>query len=240
MILHCKVTKSTAAAIAKMLNVPAVNPYKEYIPHKDKVVRWGVSKGLGYTPVKVLNKMNAVKKAINKYTAINTFIENGVRTSPLSKIVPCVGRSFKHTQGQNFWLCWEESQIETASAEGSEYFIEYIPVKQEYRVHVIGGKAVFVQKKYKQDRMSTAFMGIQGFQDYWCYEMYSLGVISTDAVNTAVNAVKALGLDFGGVDLLISMKDGRAYVAEVNTGPCLPNADTRKPYIDYFKLQMGW
>jgi glutathione synthase/RimK-type ligase-like ATP-grasp enzyme len=216
------------------MGILGVNPYGTPAPHESKVIRWGVGCGIGYVPSKVLNKQVAVNNAIDKNKAIQLFNLHGVRTARYTGTAPCVGRTFEHTQGQNFWLCWQHDQIYSAKQEGAQYFIEYIPIKQEYRVHVLGGQIAFVQRKYQSDRISTAFMGIQGFSNNWHKNIFT-GAVSNDIKTTSINAVKALGLDFGGVDILVSINDDKAYVAEVNTGPALPTEEVRAPYIQFFK-----
>ena len=243
MIVYCRTTKDTARLLAEDLGMPCYNPHGETNGGKSKyVIRWGTGGGLGYIPETVLNKMAAVKKAVNKLGSIKLFNTAGVRTATLFKegftTTPCVGRSIEHTQGQNFWLCWAPDQIHTAKLEGAEYFIDYIPIKQEYRVHVMDGKVVFCQRKYPKDRVSSAFMGIQGFSNGWHRHAFD-GAVSKDIKDTARDAVAALGLDFGGVDVLISQTDNLAYVAEVNTGPALPTEEVRKFYTNYFTKKLG-
>ena len=238
-ILYCKTTSDTALKLAEKLGIPSYNPYQAdgTLGRPTKVIRWGVGCGIGYVPRLVLNKMKAVNNAVNKLAAIDLFNVKNVRTAARTNEVPCVGRTREHTQGQNFWLCWEEEQVETAAQEGAEYFIEYIPIKQEYRVHVIENEVAFIQRKYPKDRVSTAFMGVQGFSNQWHKKVYT-GRVSGDVKTTAVDAVKALGLDFGGVDILVSMKNNKAYVAEVNTGPALHSDVVLAPYVKYFKAKL--
>jgi len=241
-IVYCRTTKDTAKLLAQDLGMPCYNPHGTGGDKSKYVIRWGTAAGLGYTPEVVLNKMNVVKKAVNKLGSIKLFMAHDVRTAKLFNkgfiITPCVGRSIEHTQGQNFWLCWEDGQIGTAQEEGAEYFIEYIPIKQEYRVHVMDGKVHFVQRKYPKDRVSSAFMGIQGFSNGWHKHAFE-GMVSKDVTTTAKNALAALGLDFGGVDILVSQTDDLAYVAEVNTGPALPTEEVRKFYTKYFTKKLG-
>ena len=239
MLLYCKITDTTGIKLAEDMGIPSINGYQHRLrEHYPFIIRWGVGCGIGYVPQVVVNKMNAVNNAVNKYKAITLFNEGGVRTAPFTDQVPVVGRTREHTQGQNFWLCWEQSQVDGARRDGAEYFIKYIPVKQEFRVHVLGGEVGFVQRKYQRNRSTSAFMGIQGFTDSWHREIYEGRDVTQDLKDTAVKAVEALGLDFGGVDLIVSLDDGLSYVCEVNTGPALPHPRVRAPYIAYFRKRM--
>ena len=52
----------------------------------------------------------------------------------------------------------------------------------------------------------------------------------------AVNAVKALGLDFGAVDIIYNEKENQYYVLEVNTAPGLEGTTLIKYAERFSKL----
>ena len=235
-LLYSNITKETGMALAVALNISHGDIFTE---RHNKVVRWGNSDGIGYTPQLVINKQIPLQRAINKDLATNLFHTNGIRCPERTEDAPCVGRSIHHTQGQNFWLCWENEQVRSAKEEGAEYFIRYIPIKQEYRVHIIGGRASYVQKKYAHTRVSTSFMGIQGFRNEWHKRKLAITEVSRDIITQSINAVACLSLDFGGVDIVVSLNDNLSYVLEVNTGPSLPNEITMEPYLEYFRERLG-
>lgn len=88
-------------------------------------------------------------------------------------------------------------------------------VGREYRVHVIGGKVVRVQKRYKQEDDNPIRSHDNG------YTFITNGFRRPNGLKKiAVNAVSALGLDFGAVDVVNAMgRNGerRPRVLEVNT-----------------------
>jgi D-alanine-D-alanine ligase-like ATP-grasp enzyme len=55
----------------------------------------------------------------------------------------------------------------------------------------------------------------------------------------AVRAIKALGLDFGAVDIIWNDKQQKAYVLEVNTAPGLEGS-TVDDYARGFRNLIGW
>ncbi|MNL18562.1 hypothetical protein D3C87_1397120 [compost metagenome] len=59
------------------------------------------------------------------------------------------------------------------------------------------------------------------------------GITPPDVLVQAVNAVKALGLDFGAVDVIFNDKEQKAYVLEVNTAPGLAG-ETLQGYVKRF------
>lgn len=88
-------------------------------------------------------------------------------------------------------------------------------VGREYRVHVIGGKVVRVQKRYKETDDNPIRSHDNG------YTFITGGFKRPKGLKKiAVNAVSALGLDFGAVDVVNAMGtngERRPRVLEVNT-----------------------
>lgn len=97
----------------------------------------------------------------------------------------------------------------------------YIKKRKEYRVHVINGQAVAVyEKRRKVGQQSDPI--IRSHRRGWVF--CKLNVSEPDGLRElAVNAVRALGLDFGGVDVIWNEKQNRCYVLEINTAPGLCN-----------------
>lgn len=237
-LVYHRITEESGKAIAEELDIPHGESVRGRPTH---LIRWGNGFGIGYTPRVVVNKKDAIGKCVNKELSTRIFRDSGVKvpeylTRPRAV---CVGRSVQHTQGQNFWLCWEDSQVATAREEGAEYFIKYIPIKQEWRVHVINGEVAYVQRKYARDRVSTSFMGIQGFRDDWHTVCLDPSLAGVEVCTQAINAVAALGLDFGGADVVVSIADNAPYVLEVNSGAATPTPVIRAPYVEYFKRRLA-
>ena len=215
MLLYCKYTDTTGIKLAEDMNLPSINAYNERLQGRPQfIIRWGVGLGIGYIPRIVVNKKDAVNLAIDKYASIRAFIQGGARTAPFTEDVVCCGRTREHHQGSNFWLCWEQGQVAGAKREGADYFIKYIPIKQEYRVHVLGNRVAFVQKKFTHDHVSTAFLGASGHNTSWFKNIYE-GAISQDVLDTGLKAVQAIGLDFGAAAVVVSLDDRLAYVCPI-------------------------
>jgi glutathione synthase/RimK-type ligase-like ATP-grasp enzyme len=51
----------------------------------------------------------------------------------------------------------------------------------------------------------------------------------------SVAAVKALGLDFGAVDIIVNKKGTEAYVLEVNTAPGIESPTVLAAYVEYIR-----
>jgi glutathione synthase/RimK-type ligase-like ATP-grasp enzyme len=107
-------------------------------------------------------------------------------------------------------------------AEGQHtHFSVWIPTATEYRVWTICGKAIAIYEKvYKGSGEYDGFMRNRrfGFKFEKKDELRETKAIT----KPAIEAVKALHMDFGAVDILKG-KDGKFYVLEVNSMPHIDN-----------------
>lgn len=236
-LIYCNITKATGSKLAEELSIShGESPPRSGVA---TLIRWGNGGGIGHNPRKVVNKQNAVNLAIDKLAASKTWDERRIRIPKLvTNVVPCIARTRQHTQGQGLWFLFDTAQIAEVKREGADYFIEYIPTAQEWRIHVVDGEIAFVQPKYPTKRRTSAFGGVQGFGNDWHKHVVNPNEAPRQACDVALAGTIALGLDFGGADVVEGL-DGKCYLLEINTGPALPTPETRKPYIDYFKMRMA-
>ncbi len=124
-----------------------------------------------------------------------------------------LGRRISHHDGNDLAVI---DNIERA-AEGFDYYTAFIPQLEEFRTWVWRGRVIGTYHKIAKDAASKAKLA-RTYRNGW--EMKWLDSETVDfAITTAAKAaVKALGLDFGGVDILQGA-DGNFYVLEVNTAP---------------------
>lgn len=104
-------------------------------------------------------------------------------------------------------------------------YTKYIPKRDEYRVHVVLGKVIDVQRKalrdgwleehgvntnYKVRNLANGFVYVrQGF------------TAPKQVTDEAIKACEIIKLDFGAVDVIFNEKRDAAYVLEINTAPGL-------------------
>jgi glutathione synthase/RimK-type ligase-like ATP-grasp enzyme len=102
-------------------------------------------------------------------------------------------------------------------------YVEYVPKKHEYRVHVGRGEVLDIQQKRKRREVDNDEVNYQvrNGRYGWVFCRHDVTPPPGEALGAAVAAVNALGLDFGAVDLGVTEKDGRVAVYEVNTAPGL-------------------
>lgn len=128
-----------------------------------------------------------------------------------------VGRPDQHMQGRGFWLVNNKEELAkalkgTKKKQAATHFMEYIDADKEMRVHIFNGKSIrMTEKKFE------AFDGYH--HEYTTIKPTGDKREKKLIRRAAKKAVKALGLDFGAVDILV--KDGKPFVLEVNAAPGL-------------------
>ena len=182
------------------------------------------------------NKIEAVSKATNKKRSREIFLNTGVKTPRLYTIgddnitFPIVARPLVHSKGRNFLVLNSQDEFAACYHQHGDnyYYSEFIDKDREYRVHCAHGKILAVMEKPPVDGVAwnravnhEAFVRVM--QKEYNY----------DVCFQALKAVNELGLDFGGVDVIV--KDGQAFVLEVNTSPTLNSSEyTSYRYAQYF------
>ena len=113
-------------------------------------------------------------------------------------------------------------------------YVKYVSKKYEYRVHVAFGMVIDQQRKAR--KKDIAYEDVN-----WKIRNHSNGFIfMRDGVDLpdvcldmAVDAVGALGLDFGAVDIIWNEKEDKYYVLEINTA-CGLTGTTLDKYVEVF------
>lgn len=163
-----------------------------------------------------------ISNVTNKRRMRELFKEHGV---PMPKLLtggmaelPIVGRPDRHTKGRGFWLCKTRADVwkalrGTRRKKAATHFMEYIDAPREYRVHIFLGRSIRISEKVFY---VDPFTGVKDKSTYYTGKPKH----NVDHVRKAAKqAVKAVGLDFGAVDVLAS--DSEAWVLEVNAAPGL-------------------
>lgn len=124
---------------------------------------------------------------------------------------------------------------ETPSVDSAPLYTRGVTNTGEYRVHVLGGDVILYQKKSRRVDENGNIVTAEGeaadvrnLASNWVYRTGNLRRLER-VEDLAVNAVEALGLDFGAVDI-IKDEGGNVYVLEVNTAPGLGNSQTLAAY----------
>lgn len=114
-------------------------------------------------------------------------------------------------------------------------YVRYIKKSQEFRVHVLSGQVVDVQRKARSKDVQDKDVNWQVRNHANGFIYARAGYEVDESITTqAALAVEALGLDFGAVDIIWNDHEQKPYVLEVNTAPGL-TGQTLQGYIDRFK-----
>lgn len=160
-----------------------------------------------------------ISAVTNKRVMREKFAEHGV---PMPRLIPVdevlahvaetgqevIGRPDKHSKGRGFWRVSGEHSLAKALAGTSKkraatHFMEYVGTPLEFRAHIFKGRSIRISQK-----LHTAF------HEYTTVKP----TIPVDHIRVAAKqAMVAVGLDFGAVDILADRD--HTWVLEVNAAP---------------------
>lgn len=103
----------------------------------------------------------------------------------------------------------------------------YKKKSKEFRVYVFKDEVIDVLEKRKRKN----FLGeintyIRSYKNGWVFCRNNIEE-PDDLRELAINTIKALNLDFGGVDIIWNKKENKCYVLEVNTAPGITNTSCK-------------
>lgn len=208
------------------------------------LVNWGrsdlVVRG---QPMRVLNKPINVGLATNKLKTFERLTARGIQTVPWT-----IDRNVAKRWSDLGATVYARTILNGHSGAGiilthpgdrlgfAPLYTKGILKAHEYRVHVFQNEVLdFSKKKRRNDATNNDF--IRNLSNGWvfCRE----GVALPDKVRTiALNALSAIGLDFGAIDILYKERENNAYVLEINTSPGLQGT-TLNRYVNKFKQVAG-
>jgi glutathione synthase/RimK-type ligase-like ATP-grasp enzyme len=122
----------------------------------------------------------------------------------------------------------EISHVHTLPA--APLYVKYVKKGREFRVHVFDGHVIDVQEKKRKLEVPDEQVNwqVRNHANGWIFARTDVQCPAS-VVRSSVDAVAALGLDFGAVDVGYNMHKETAYVFEVNTAPGL-QGDTLDAY----------
>lgn len=193
---------------------------------------WGGS--VGPTSSRILNHWSKLDNAINKLKAFKLFKEKEVPTPDWTtsratadswitagKVVIC-RKTLTGMEGAGIIVATKSSELVDAPL-----YTKLFPKDKEYRVHVFKDEVIdFVQKKLKSDAPTNRSKYIRNTANGWVFARTGVGLPEA-ASKYAREATKALGLDFGAVDLATNAS-GHVAIFEINTAPGIEGTTVTK------------
>lgn len=115
-------------------------------------------------------------------------------------------------------------------------FVEYIPKKGEYRVHIVGGEVVLCQRKALPKSIDPKYANfkVRNKDNGFIFVKNEGKNPPEDVITQAKKAMEVVDLDFGAVDVIYNDYRQKAYVLEINTAPGLEGT-TVDTYIEALK-----
>lgn len=203
----------------------------KYIPGKGKIIiNWGDSAMPKHLlQSKVINNPHNIALVTNKLKFFDLMKDTDVR-------IP------EFTTDKNVAIMWiaeghvvvERHKLQGHSGEGirivekgvdiqkAPLYTKYVPKKDEFRVHFVGDKIIYVQQKKRKVDVPDENVNwkVRNNANGFIYAREGVE-IPPDVTEQAMRTIKACGLDFGAIDILYTKKTQQATVLEVNTAPGL-------------------
>lgn len=213
-----KSAKTLAESIGgKVLKIDGTSKYR---PRPgDIVINWGSSRCPDYGQAKILNKNITV--AQNKLLTFQKLRESNVSIPEFytnadeipEEAYPIVCRTILggHS-GAGIVIADSNDQLVNAPL-----YTQYVKKKDEYRVHCIRNKAVFVQRKARKLGHDNPDWRVRNLDGGFAYVAVDIADVPNDVIEQAEAALAALELDFGALDLIWNDRQQKAYVLEANT-----------------------
>lgn len=248
--LYCDRGSDGAMALVRSLKDRGLNAlrikrtgstYGWYANHV--IVNWGATE-VPSRGRRVLNPPEAVKKASDKVKTFSALRDSNVPAVPSttnrgeaeSWIVDEDAKVFCRTmtrgsQGRGIVVAEVPDEIVSAPL-----YTQHIEAQREVRVHVVCGEVIdFAQKK----RMGSEMREERGIEEVdelirshnngWIFARMDV-TIPDEAKEIAINAVAALGLEFGAIDMLVEPH----MILEINSAPGLEGT-TLERYTNAFE-----
>lgn len=201
----------------------------------DVIINWGSSKAERPWDHSVLNNPYTVHVASDKLQAFVRLKNEGVS-------IPSFATSRDSVNWEGLTVCRHKltghsgEGIELADASNlpaAPLYVQYIPKKHEFRVHVVGESIIAVQRKARRPDVENPDWKVRNHANGFIFAREGFTAPSA-VLEESRRAIAALGLDFGAVDVIWNEKQRKAFVLEVNTAPGLEGR-TVNDYAEGFK-----
>lgn len=243
-ILPFKQDSTGAEILARELPAERIDPNDSHsirsISSSDVVINWGC----GWTnrvPV-AANRPEAICKAVAKLRAFEAFnnydvphpavtTHASVARRWLQNSCRVYGRTTMEGERGRGITVFEGRDLGEFERRTPEFvaFTKGFPTLREFRVHVAFGRVIEVNEKKRRNGTNPDPL-IRSHRD-WVFCVYNLSPYPDSILGHAMDAVEALGLDFGGVDLAIDA-DNNVTVFEVNTAPWINRESSWTAYAN--------
>jgi len=248
-ILPYKGYSESARALVNSLRPMAIMK-RQMTPLKGRrkvLLNWGHSAPqFNLTGATIFNMPQAVATASNKLTALRVMKDAGVNvpdfTNDINVAKTWVGEErivfcrtmLRANSGRGIVVAKTAADVVQAPL-----YTKYIRKEKEYRLHVFNGQVIDVVEKrrktgFKENNDYNKY--VRSYEQGWIFARDGIAVTQATK-DEAIKACRALGLDFGAVDIVMNRKN-IPIVLEVNTAPGLQGttlANYKKAVSEWFQ-----
>ena len=217
------------------------NKFKNNYPRNNLIVNWGNSTQPDWwkPETAILNDFESVSYSVNKLDTFMALLnaqvtipwwttETNVAQQWIDEGNRVYGRkTLTGHSGQGIRIF--DSETICTPDECPLYTLD-TKAKHEYRIHVFKDMIIDQQMKKKKLDHEGGIRGIRNHANGWVYAREGI-VFPIPVLEQAIKAVRALGLDFGAVDIGYNEREATAYVYEVNSAPGL-HGTTLTKYVE--------
>ena len=206
-----------------------------FVSRPDKtIINWGASEIPDQFMVnRVLNQPRSVAIAVDKSLSFETLDAAGVRVPPYTR-----SRDQVRTWLGEGHTVFARTLTRASSGRGivildpehpdnhetnAPLYSRYVKKRHEYRIHVVNGQVIDSQRKGLREELrgTEADFRVRNLANGFVFVRNDGHQIPQSCNDIAIASVRALGLDFGAVDLIWNEREQLPYVLEVNTAPGL-------------------
>jgi hypothetical protein len=204
--------KKLASAISELVGYRVLRgPAK---PNKINII-WGRPNDIGADKLRTFEAFAEHNVSCPKFTE-----DRKVALKWINENKPVVARRLLHAQeGRGAVYAEAADQLPQAPL-----FVQYVPKKKEFRVHVWDGAVVLVQEKRKR-RGTRPDPKIRSHANDWVFCVEDV-VEPPDLREVALSAATAVGHS-GAVDVVYNEKRRKCYALEINSAPGLTESTAR-------------
>lgn len=209
----------------------------------DLVINWGSSDFPAFAPASTLNA--EVSDCSNKLVSFQRLSEGGVNVPDFwtdkedipDDAFPVVCRTkLRGHSGDGIVIAETRDDLVNAPL-----YTRYVKKKHEYRVHVFTSpipEAFFIQRKAKKHGVENPNWKVRNLEGGFVFAETDYNDTPVEVIEQSYKAAEALGIDFGGVDVIWNEYEGKAYVLEINTACGLEERTADRygeKFRDYFE-----
>lgn len=212
----------------------------------DIIVNWGASSVPSAFPVS-LNQPEAVSVCCSKIRSYTALAARGVPTCEWTTSA-AVARSWSSSRhrvyarsrdsgarGQGIsviqpGMSWDEQMANALATGDIRFFTKGIDNEREFRVYVVGGSITSVLEKRRREGTNPS--GDVRSHGDWVFARTLRSPVPDSLLQYSKEAVNALGLDFGGVDICLDRASGAPVVLEVNSAPGLDAPTSQTEFVE--------